>query len=104
MKKIKVQDFVNRIQETEIDIKVENGRIAKCYAKGTSGSIAFIFTDLYARLMIGIFGKTNAESTLKTMNKIQENAIARVKEYFEDKKSREKKHDLFNQSSKNSPL
>lgn len=86
MKKIKVQDFVNRIQETEIDIKVENGRIAKCYAKGTTGSIAFLFTDIYARLIIGVFGKTSKKDALEAMNKIQENATARVQEFFEKKK------------------
>lgn len=66
--------------------KVENGKISKCFAKGTSGSIAFIFTDIYARLMIGVFSKSTAEKTLEAMNKIHENATARVKEYFEKKK------------------
>ena len=87
MKQTDVKDFINRVQETEIEIKVDNGKISKCFAKGTSGSIAFIFTDIYARLILGVFGKTSKKDALEAMNKIQENATARVQEFFEKKKS-----------------
>lgn len=86
MKQTDVKEFINRVQETEIEIKVKDGKIEKNFAKGTAGSIAFLFTDIYARLIIGIFGKTSKKDALEAMNKIQENTTARVKEYFEKKK------------------
>ena len=43
----------------------------------------------------------SAEKTLEAMNKIHENAAARVKEYFEKKKEAVISHDLFYSDSKN---
>ena len=86
MKKNEVQDFINSMQRTEIDIRVKGGRVEKNFAKGTTGSIAFIFTDIYAKLMIGFFGESSENAALEAMNKIQENATARVKEFFAKKK------------------
>ena len=86
MKQNDVKDFISRVQETEIEIKVKDGKIKKNFAKGTTGSIAFLFTDIYARLIIGVFSKTSQKDALEAMNKIQENATARVQEFFEKKK------------------
>lgn len=86
MKKTEVQNFINAVRNTNIDICVENGNIKRNFAQGTTGSIAFLFTDIYAKLMIGIFGKTGETDTIAAMNKIQESATKRVKEYFSKKK------------------
>lgn len=79
-----IRKFIGNVQKTEIDIRVEKGKITKNYAKGTTGSIAFIFTDIYAKLMIGIFGKNSTlEDVVSVMDKIQASATTNVKEYFE---------------------
>ena len=85
MKRNEVQNFINAVRNTDIDIRVENGNIKRNFAQGTAGSIAFLFTDIYAKLMIGIFGKTSETDTITAMNKIQESAAKRVKEYFSKK-------------------
>ena len=41
MKQTDVKDFINRVQETEIEIKVKDGKIEKNFAKGTAGSIRY---------------------------------------------------------------
>lgn len=86
MKKNEVQNFINAVQQTSINIQIENGRVIKNSAKGTRGSIAFLFTDIYAKLMIGFFSGQKESEAISTMEKIQENAINRVKEYFSKQK------------------
>lgn len=86
MKQNDVKNLINAVQQTNIDIRIENGRVIKNSARGTRGSIAFVFTDIYAKLMIGFFDRQGESEAIDAMNKIQKNAERRVREYFTKKK------------------
>lgn len=80
MKQEDVKNFVRQVQQTEIDIHVENGRITKNKAKGTIGSIAFVFSDIYAKLILGF--SDSEKNAVSIIEKINGSVQERIKEYY----------------------